>query len=112
MNKCKRILLVLLVILCVLIMAAGIFFSLSGKTVDLVGTVISVDHEKGEVLIIGTADDVFYRIGERFYTSVKDGNERISFEEMESGDLVSVNYRGKWQDENTVLPAISIEIVG
>lgn len=95
----------LLALLIVCIMA----FLHNERLVDCRGEVKSINYDEAErcyyIRVLGTADGAEYLIRATPSTRVTDGGKKSSVEKIRVGNVLSLNYRGKWKSKDTVLKA-------
>ncbi len=110
MKTSKKIAVVVLAVLCLAIIGNGIYLSQTGKTVDCAGVVDFVNLTDQTVKITDI-NNVEYLLKIKFYTSLKDldGN-KIDIEDIEVGDHITANYRGKWKSADISLNATYIKV--
>ncbi len=107
----KKITIIVLMVVCFAIIGNGIYLSRMGKTVDCVGVVDFVNVET-KTIKITDMNHVEYLLKVEFYTSLKDlNNDKINMNEIEVGDHITANYRGKWKGSEHALTATYIKVV-
>ena len=101
----------ILLIFCVVafLVACIMVFPTMGRVVDCRGEVKSINYDEAEhcyyIRVRGSADGAEYNIRATRNTRVTYDGKRSSVEKIQVGNVISLNYRGKWKNKDTVLRA-------
>jgi len=110
MTKKEKVLLIICVV--AFLVACIMVFPTMGREIDCRGEVKSINYDEAEhcyyIRVLGSADDVEYNIRATQNTRVTYityNGKRSSVEKIQVGNVISLNYRGKWKNKDTVLRA-------
>ncbi len=107
MMKKEKILLIFCVV--AFLVACIMVFPTMGRVIDCRGEVKLINYDEAErcyyIRVLGSADGVEYNIRATRNTRVTYNGKRSSVEKIQVGNVISLNYRGKWKNKDTVLRA-------
>lgn len=100
----------------VLILIIGAVLFPQGRTVDCRGTVEAISYDESSectyLKVKGVFDGPIYTIKVKSSTSIRsEGGDKMSVDEIKTGDVVSLDHFGKWKSEDSPLTAKQIKVI-